>query len=151
MPSQISVADRACGLRGNFVMRIIDKAGTVIGTYEDHNMIVNLARVALSRLVSEGIGDKVITRFAVGTNNATATPTDTDLTDKYVNDIIGHAFPDDGTVTFSWRLGYDEANDMNISEFGLYCSDGSLFSRKVRSPIFKASDIAFEGEWSIIF
>lgn len=148
----ISISERAGALRGLFSMRVLDRDGKVVAAYSDNNMIVNLARVAMSMLVSEGMEtNKIITRFGVGTGSQTATPADTELTDPYANDIIGHDFPEPGTVRFFWKLGYDEANDKNISEFGLFCADGSLFSRKVRSPIFKANDLAFEGEWSIIF
>ena len=150
MPAIIS-SDRTRPMRGNFVMRVLDKDGRIIDTYEDHNMIVNLARIAMAELVSEGSAMKIITRFGVGIGNATATPTDISLTEPYVNDIVSHSFPEDGTVKFDWQLGYDEANERNITEFGLFCADGTLFSRKVRSAIYKASDIAFEGEWSIIF
>lgn len=150
--SGIKIADSACPLKGLFFMRVLDGSGLVVAEYHDRNMIVNGARIAMSRLVSEGAeSGKVITRFGVGVNTETATPADTALTDCYANDIIGHDFPEAGTVRFFWKLGYDEANDKNISEFGLFCADGSLFSRKVRSPIFKAADLAFEGEWSIIF
>ena len=151
MPTRINAADTARPLRGRFTMRVRDKDGNILSTYEDHNMIVNSARVAMAMLVSENAPDKMITKFAVGTNNATATPTDTEITNTYANDIVGHSFPEPGTVKFEWRLDYDEANEQNITEFGLLCNDGTLFSRKVRSAIYKASDISFEGEWSIIF
>lgn len=150
--SGIKIADSAGFLKGLFSMRVLNRRGIVVSEYKDNNMIVNGARIAMSRLVSEGVeSGKVITRFGVGINTDTATPADTALVDCYANAIIGHDFPEAGTVRFLWKLGYDEANDKNISEFGLFCEDGSLFSRKVRSPIFKASDLAFEGEWSIIF
>lgn len=151
MPAYIKSSDAVRPLRGEFLMRVLDKSGNVIDTFEDHNMIVDLARVAMSRLVGEGEQMKIITRFGVGTNQITATPADTELEDPYVNDILGHDYPERGTVRFSWKLGYDEANEKNISEFALFCDDGTMFSRKVRSPIYKAADIAFEGEWSIIF
>lgn len=144
-------AEKARQLRGVFTMKVIDRDGQIVDSYEDHNMIVNLARVAMSQLVSTGAEDKIITGFGVGTGTATATPTDTALTDCYKNTIIGYSYPEAGTVTFQWRLGYDEANGMNVTEFGLFCEDGSLFSRKVREGIYKASDLSFEGTWSIIF
>lgn len=148
----ISIADKPQALRGVFTMRVLDKAGKIIAAFKDDNMIVNGARVAMSMLVSEGADTgKVITRFGVGVGTETATPADTELSQCYVNDILGHDYPASGTVRFFWKLGYDEYNEKNISEFGLFCADGSLFSRKVRSPIFKAGDISFEGEWSIIF
>lgn len=139
-------------MEGVFTMRVLDTSGTVLWTFSEKNMIVNNARTALSMLVSEGADTgKVITKFGVGIGNETATPADTGLTGAYINTITGHTFPEPGTVKFSWRLNYDEANGLNICEFGLFCEDDSLFSRKVREPIFKGSDLAFEGEWSIIF
>ncbi len=151
MSTKVKSQDFAQPLRGAFSMRVLDSRGKVIESFEDKNMIVDLARMAMAHLVGDGAGLKVITRFGVGTSSQTASPGDTELTEAYVNDILSHDYPDRGTVRFSWRLNYDEANGKSITEFGLYCADGSLFSRKVRSPIFKASDIAFEGEWSIIF
>lgn len=151
MSTIVKSHDKANPLRGHFSLRVLDREGLVIESFEDPNMIVDLARVAMAHLVGEGEGLKVITRFGVGVGAQTASPGDTELTEAYVNDILAHDYPDKGTVRFSWRLGYDEANGKSITEFGLYCADGTLFSRKVRSPIYKASDIAFEGEWSIIF
>lgn len=145
------IADKTIPLRGLFVLRVLDSKGNVVKSIKDENMIVNGARVAMSMLVGEGLDSKVITHFGVGTNTAPATPADTDLKDIYKNEILGHVYPELGTVRFSWRLNYDEANDKDVSEFGLFCADGTLFSRKVRESIYKAADIAFEGEWSIIF
>lgn len=147
----LHIKDGVRPLRGIFSMRVLGKDGRVVAEYRDDNMIVNLARQALAMLVSEGSPDKIISQFAVGTGTDVATPADTTLTNIYANQLVGHEFPENGVVKFLWRLGYDEANGLDISEFGLLCADGSLFSRKVRESIYKASDIAFEGEWSIIF
>lgn len=151
MSAKFSIQDKTAPLRGVFSMRVIDRSGRVIREYSDHNMIVNSAREALARLVSEGDPAKRITRFAVGISDETPTPTDTIITGMYRNAIAGHEFPEPGVVKFKWQLGYDEANGMNIVEYGLLCEDDSLFARKTREAIYKASDIAFDGEWSIIF
>jgi len=151
MAASMLLNDNTRPMRGIFSMRTLDSTGRVLSEYSDKNMIVNGARLAMAMLVGEGSSDKVITGFAVGTGSAVATPTDTTLTEMYSNAIVSHEYPSNGVVKFIWRLGYDESNDRYISEFGLLCADGSLFSRKVREPIYKASDIAFEGEWSIIF
>lgn len=151
MSAKFSIQDQTAPLRGIFTMRVIDREGKIIRAYSDHNMIVNTAREALARLVSECSPAKCITRFAVGTNDETPTPTDTMITGMYHNAIIGHEFPEPGVVKFRWQLGYDEANGMNIVEYGLLCEDSSLFARKTREAIYKANDIAFDGEWTIIF
>jgi hypothetical protein len=45
-----------------------------------------------------------------------------------------------------------EANGKAIMEFGLICTDGTLFARKNRAKaIEKDSDISLEGKWRIIF
>jgi hypothetical protein len=53
---------------------------------------------------------------------------------------------------FNWPLAATEANGKEIREFGLFCTDGALFARRIRDrPIYKESDIALEGEWIITF
>lgn len=151
MSAKFSIQDKTAPLHGIFMMRVIDREGKVIREYSDHNMIVNTAREALAKLVSKGDQSKRITRFAVGTSDETPTPTDTVITGMYRNEIIGHTFPEPGVVTFKWQLGYEEANGMNIVEYGLLCEDDSLFARKTREAIYKANDIAFDGEWTVIF
>lgn len=151
MSAKFSIQDKTTPLRGVFSMRVIDRSGMVIREYRDHNMIVNSAREALAKLVSEGDPSKCISRFAVGINDEPPTPTDTIITGMYRNAIVVHEFPEPGVVKFKWQLGYEEANGMNIVEYGLLCEDDSLFARKTREAIYKASDIAFDGEWSIIF
>ena len=151
MSAKFSILDKTAPLRGVFSMRVIARSGKVIREDCDHNMIVNTAREALARLVSEGDQSKRITRFAVGVNDETPTPADTVITGMYRNAIVGHEFPEPGVVRFRWQLGYEEANGMNIVEYGLLCDDDSLFARKTREAIYKASDIAVDGEWSIIF
>lgn len=63
MSAKFSILDKTAPLRGVFSMRVIDRSGKVIREYSDHNMIVNTAREALARLVSEGDQSKRITRF----------------------------------------------------------------------------------------
>ena len=138
-------------MKGIFVFRVLDKNKKIILNVTEPNMIVNTAKDAMARLVSYGDTDKIITKFGVGNNLETAVPSDTTLSHPYINNIVNHTFPEPGTVTFQWYLDYDEAVGIYVSEFGLLTTDGTLFSRKVRDPILKTDDIAFEGEWSIIF
>lgn len=151
MAAKIGIQEQNRPARGVFSIRVKDRAGNTVYEDSDRNMIVNLARVALATLVSEGRYEKVVTKFGVGVGTENAAPTDTDLVEPYMNRVTGHEFPIEGTVKFKWFLDYEEANGRDISEFGLFCEDGTLFAHKVRRPIFKDDDIAFEGEWSIIF
>lgn len=148
--------DRINPCRGEFSMRVYDRAGNVVDEYKDHNMIVNGAKSAMAYLVSSARQDKVITKFGVGVGTAEATPGDTSLTLPHMNFITGFDYPEsmEGTVDrvcFHWSLDYAEANGMSISEFGLFCADGTMFAHKVRGQITKEEDLKFAGDWTIIF
>lgn len=153
MPT-IGSQDNVTPCRGEFTMRVVDKCGNTVSEYSDRNMIVNLSKVAMALLVSELSPEaqgKVITTFGVGTGEAQAAPDDTSLTNAYTNAVLSHDFPSPGRVRFTWSLDYGEANGRDISEFGLFCADGSMFAHKVRGAVHKDSDLAFEGTWTIIF
>lgn len=151
MSATLHTLDAAAPLRGVFRIVVRDRQGRVLLADEDRNMIVNDAKTALALLLGEARADKTIARFGVGVGTASATPADVGLTDAYMRPVDGHDYPDPGVVRFLWSLGYGEGNGKIVTEFGLFCGDGSLFARKVREPIAKAEDLCFEGEWSIIF
>lgn len=144
--------DLAPGPRGIFTITVRNRQGEIVLADEDRNLIVNGAKLALSILVGESDRpDKVIAFFGVGVGTNTPTPPDTGLTDAYLRPVDAHDFPEPGVVRFQWSLGYGEANGKAVTEFGLFCGDKTLFARKTRDAIFKADDLCFEGEWSIIF
>ena len=60
-------------------------------------------------------------------------------------------YPATGQVRFNWSLSTAELNGVAITEFGLLCADGTLFSRKQRKPIEKESDLSLTGSWTILF
>lgn len=153
--STTSTIDKMNSLKGVFTMRVKDLAGNVVMEYEDHNMIVNAAKTAMAALISDPAAHekKVITSFGVGTGMNAASATDTALTNPYIKGIVGYDYPE-GTfdrVRFHWTLEYSEANHKPITEFGLFCADGTLFAHKVRDVISKDDTLAFEGTWTIIF
>lgn len=149
---KIEVQERHNPMRGEFSLVGKDKEGNVLFNYSDNNLIVNNAKVALASLVSNaGAESKIITQIGFGVSGTTPSPNDVTLTSSYKKNIIVYSYPEPGKVKFTWRLDYGEANGKAISEFGLLCADGSLFARKVRGAITKDSDLALEGEWTIIF
>lgn len=150
-PHALAAVDSASPLRGVFRIVVKDRLGRVVLADEDRNMIVNGAQIALAELLGEAKADKVVARFGVGVGSASATPADEGLTEAYLRPVDGHDYPEPGVVRFLWSLGYGEGNGKAVTEFGLFCADGSLFARKVRDAIAKADDLCFEGEWSIIF
>lgn len=137
-------------LRGIFQLRVI-RSGQVIEEYLDENLIVNVAKDALARLIGGDGAGKTITKIGFGTSGAGPFPADTALTAAFVKTLSGHSYPVTGQVKFDWSLGTTEGNGLAIKEFGLICSDNTLFARKTRGSIEKADDISLEGSWTIIF
>jgi len=131
----------------------------LIEEFTDQNVIVNLARDQMARLVAGEFSDRHITKIGFGVDNTKPTVTDTELTDAFIKALDGYEFPGMGRVQFDWELATTEGNGMAISEFGLYCEDGTLFARRRREktdgspadPIPKENDISLEGTWTIIF
>ncbi len=141
-------------LTGIFHLEVKNKNGEVVSSVTEKNVIVNAAKIALAHLISDGAASqKVVKHFAVGTSVTTALATDTQLGNQvFQNDVVSYDFPEDGQVRFNWELGFNDANGYDIAEFGLICSDGTLFAHRVRSStVFKSDDLSFSGTWTIVF
>lgn len=149
---------KSCGLNfrdslamtGDFEIWVF-KNGVEIEHYREHNMIMASARDALARLIGGDGSGKVITQIGVGVNQDGPAPEDEKLTDAYVKNVSGCDYPATGEARFSFVIGAGEANGMAIREFGLLCSDGTLFARRTRGVIEKADDIEIAGAWTIKF
>jgi hypothetical protein len=145
----------AVSLRGIFTMNVYKGEGAdrkLIETFEDHNLIVNLARVSMAHLIAGDVDDRSMLKIAFGTNGVAPTVDDTDITNPFVKELGGVTYPQAGQVRFAWNLTASEANGKAIMEFGLLTADGNLFCRRTRAtPINKESDISLEGTWTIIF
>lgn len=150
MRRQIRFTDRSVAIRGKFGF-IARKGGRIVEVYQDNNMIMNVAKDAHARLIAGDGAGKTITKIGIGTNGLGPTPDDTTLTEALIKPLSGHSYPQIGHVTFEWILATTEGNGMAIREFGLICSDNTLFSRKTRGVIEKADDLSLEGWWTIIY
>lgn len=137
-------------LRGSLLVNV-RRAGVIVESWRDDNMIMLAARVALAQLIAGDGAGKVITKIGVGTDSNGPTPADTALTSPFIKNLQGHEYPAAGRVQFNWRLETTEANGKIIREFGLITADDALFARKTRAPIEKADDISLDGAWTIIF
>lgn len=137
-------------LKGLFEVCIY-KEGRLIENYRDNNMILNPAKDALAKLIAGAGTGKIITKIGFGTNGVGPNPDDTALMASFSKAITTITYPVPGQVRFGWNLATTEANGMLIKEFGLICSDNTLFARKTRGGIDKASDISLDGSWTIIF
>lgn len=138
-------------LRGEFSLVVKDKSGNVVETYEDKNLIVNLAKTSLAKLIGNAGGGKEVTKIAFGTSNIAPDVADTVITNAIVKNLGAATFPEFNSVSFPWTLDYAEGNGVSIAEFGLLSSDTSLFARKTRTAIAKTSDLLLSGVWKIVF
>ena len=128
----INIMESATPVKGEFRLVGKNRLGDIVLDYQDNNMIVGGAKRAICLLLSDSSADnKVINQIGFGRSNTTPTPADTSLSDAYVKQIDSYLYPETNKVSFRWQLGYDEANGINIVEFGLLCADNTLFAREV--------------------
>lgn len=122
----------------------------LIEKYKDDNLIVNLGKNKIIKLLSNDGIDNYISAIQFGTNITSPIITDTAITNPFLKSLDSYNYPAEKTVKFNWSVELNEANGLSIAEYGLTCQDGTLFARKVRSVIEKASDITINGAWSIV-
>ena len=135
-------------LKGIFKINIF-KNGKLIEEYVDKNTVVNSGREAITKLLGNDGISKYILSIGVGTSNIVPSVSDTSLTDSFIKPLSTTSYPDSTSIKFTFDIGTSEANPKSIREFGLLCSDGTLFARKTRTVIEKDVDISISGEWTI--
>lgn len=136
--------------KGSVLLMVTDtKTGKVIEQSEAHNLVVNLGKKNVARLIGGDATGKAVTKISVGEGTANPAVGDTALTNPFTKTVDAVTFPTDNSVQFSFSLGSTEANGMNISELGLITAGNQLFSRKTRSPIAKTSAVIITGLWTI--
>jgi hypothetical protein len=131
----------------------------LVEEFASGNMILDAARNQMTKLLAGEFDGRNITRIGFGTGAEEAASADVMLTEPFVKELEGYEFTDDGKVYFNWSLEIGDANGKAISEFGLYCGDGTLFARRRREnkdgeytgPLNKEEDISLEGVWVIYF
>jgi hypothetical protein len=127
----------------------IRKNGQLIDMEDDHNVVVTGGRSKLAGLLGGRDAGKYITLVGVGTNAAAATEADTNLTDRVLIPVSNAAY-EGAKVRFNFTIGSGQANGLTIRELGLFFSDNTMFSRRVRrSAIGKEDDIEINGYWDI--
>ena len=136
-------------IRGEFRCEIFD-GGELVETYHDPNVITTVGRGQLARLLANAVTGRSVTKIGFGEATSAASPSDTGLSVSAFIKTIGTAtYPTGTSVQFAWTLGTSEANGLAITEFGLICTDNTLFARKVRSVLNKTSSISLSGTWTI--
>jgi len=144
------IIDSLKGMTGILVIDVL-KGGILIDHIVDKNLIVNGAKNQLARLIGGDGSNRHVTHFGVGIGTSPAQPDNVTLQGGVWKPISSVSYPDTGKVQFNWNLTTADANGLALTEFGLRCADGTLFSRKQRAAINKANDIALAGTWTILF
>lgn len=143
-------------MEGRFHVEV-RRNGVVVEVIDEKNLIVNGAKNQLARLIGGNVAGRSITKIGFGIGTTAAAPGDTALTyspmypSTSLKAVGSVAYPATGQVQFNWSLSTAELNGIAITEFGLVCQDGTLFSRKSRAPIQKESDLSLTGTWTILF
>jgi len=126
------------------------KSGELIEDTVQNNLVVNVGKQSLARLLGSGDITKRVINIGFGTASTPAAGSQTGLENNFSKVLDGVTYA--GTsASFQFTLGESENNGVTIREFGLISADNTLFSRIVRNPIAKTSDIRLEGVWSITF
>jgi len=145
------MVEKILNLKGSFVLNVFDLKGNLLEHYEDRNLVVNGGRTAVMLLLGAGNTAKQLTKLSVGTNGTAPVGSDTAITGAFTKSLGTVTYPTISSVKFDWTLTALEANGINIAEFGLLCTDNTLFARKTRAVIAKNSDIILNGSWTISF
>lgn len=136
---------------GAFVLRGFDADGKQILDYEDRNLIVDTGRTQAAKLIGGDVTNRSVNRIGFGSNGSDPVSSDTALTGAFLKAVTAVTYPSAGVVKFDFTLELAENNGVTIREFGLVCTDGVLFARKVRAAIDKTSSIRLEGSWTISY
>lgn len=135
---------------GRLTMSIFRRS-KLIEVFDQKNLIVDGYKQILARLLG-GDASRAVTKFGVGTNGSAPAPGNTTLTGAFIKTIDTVSYPASNQVKFDFSLSSSDANGMDIFEFGLITTDGSLYARRVRSSaLAKDSDISISGSWVITF
>ncbi len=139
------------GLRGDFFLKVRNTRTGEIQSFEEKNLIVTQGKYNLAHLLGGNVTNRPVTQIGFGTDGTAPAAGDTALTGAFTKALGAVSYPTANSVQWAWTLATSEGNGLAIQEFGLLCTNGDLFSRRVRDVINKTSELEFEGTWTISF
>lgn len=148
---QVQIENTTRAISGEVLVSVWDAhTGNLLKEFREHNLVVNLGKKNIAQLLGGAATGKKIAKVSVGTSGSTPAIGDVAITNSYVKTLDGTSYPSSNSVAFTWSLGDQDANGMNIVEFGLLNVDNVLCARKVRAePIQKTENIIVTGFWKI--
>lgn len=139
------------GPTGLFHLEIF-RRGELIEVFEEKNLIVVGSKITHARLLGGDVANRSIGKIGFGSSGTAPANGNTVLTNPFVKAIASVAYPADNQAQFNFSLGVNEANGLQIMEFGLITVGNLLYARKVRSAALpKDTDISLAGSWTISF
>lgn len=142
--------DTVAPCKGEFHIDVL-KDGRLIDEISDHNLVVDVGRIRLAELAAGTKANRHITQIGLGSGAETEDVSDIALTNQILLPLSNVAV-NGRDVQFDFFIDTDEANGLKVHEFGLFCSDGTMFSHRVRTGVIeKGNDIQLKGYWILHF
>lgn len=135
---------------GEVSLQVWHKSGKLLYQERAHNLIVNVGKQSLARLLGAADANKQVNQIGFGTSGAVTAGANTALENSFIKAVDGVTYSGTSAI-FEWALEQSENNGVTIREFGLFSDDSTMFSRIVRNPITKTADIRLTGTWKITF
>ncbi len=145
--------DNTKPITGEFHINIY-RRGKAIDKIEGHNLVVDVGRKRLAQLAAGKVSnysESYITHIGVGSGSTAEDIGDTELEGQQLFPLTSVEV-NGRDVQCNFYIASDEAVGLSIREFGLFCSDGTMFSHRVRQGVIeKLEDIEIRGYWILHF
>ena len=126
----------------------------IIDVFDDHNLVVDAGRKRLAALAVGKITnytESYISHIGLGSGSTDETVNDTVLENQQLFPLT-NVEVNGRDVQCDFFIANNEAIGLSIHELGLFCSDGTMFSHRVRQGVIeKYDDIELRGYWKLHF
>ena len=147
------IEDTTYGVTGEIYLKIC-RNNEVISEYKDTNLVVDVGRKRLAELAAGKVGnytESYITHIGLGSGSTTETVNDTALENQQLFPLTSVEV-NGRDVQCNFFIADNEATGLSIHELGLFCTDGTMFSHRVRQGVIqKYEDIELKGYWILHF
>ena len=152
--------DSTKNVTGEIHLEVYQK-NKLVKKIDDHNLVVDAGRKRLAELAAGKVGsysESYITHIGLGSGSEIEKVGDTELENQQLFPLTSVEL-NGRDVKCNFFIADNEANGLSIRELGLFCSDGTMFSHRVRRDestgevgvIEKFSDIELKGFWILHF
>ena len=126
----------------------------IINQIDDHNLVVDAGRKRLAALAAGKVGsytESYISHIGLGSGSTEESINDTKLENQQLFPLTSVEI-NGRDVQCNFFISNQEAVGLSIRELGLFCTDGTMFSHRVRQGVIeKYEDIELKGYWILHF